>query len=68
MGQIVGAFATSHVLGAPDGVEDQSEVVFQGMRQIGMRLRAARPVVDPEGAIPDGDLLCELCAASLPRS
>ena len=45
MGQIVGAFATSHVLGAPDGVEDQSEVVFQGMRQIGMRLRAARPDV-----------------------
>ena len=45
MGQIVGAFATSHVLGAPDGVEEQSEVVFQGMRQIGARLRAARPDV-----------------------
>jgi protocatechuate 4,5-dioxygenase beta chain/2'-aminobiphenyl-2,3-diol 1,2-dioxygenase large subunit len=45
MGQIVGAFATSHVLGAPDGVEEQSERVFQGMRQIGQRLRAARPDV-----------------------
>lgn len=45
MGQIVGAFATSHVLGAPDGVEDQAERVFQGMREIGRRLHAARPDV-----------------------
>ena len=45
MGAIVGAFATSHVLGAPDGVEDQAERVFQGMREIGARLRAARPDV-----------------------
>ena len=45
MGQIVGAFATSHVLGAPDGVEDQAERVFQGMREIGVRLRALKPDV-----------------------
>lgn len=45
MGAIVAAFATSHVLGAPDGVEDQAERVFQGMREIGLRLRAARPDV-----------------------
>ena len=45
MGQIVGAFATSHVLGAPDGVEDQAERVFQGMREIGARLRALKPDV-----------------------
>lgn len=45
MGRVVAAFATSHVLGAPDGVEDQAERVFQGMREIGARLRAARPDV-----------------------
>jgi 2'-aminobiphenyl-2,3-diol 1,2-dioxygenase large subunit len=45
VGQIVGAFATSHVLGAPDGVEDQAERVFQGMREIGARLRALKPDV-----------------------
>lgn len=45
MGAIVAAFATSHVLGAPEGVEDQAERVFQGMREIGARLRAARPDV-----------------------
>jgi protocatechuate 4,5-dioxygenase beta chain/2'-aminobiphenyl-2,3-diol 1,2-dioxygenase large subunit len=45
VGKIVGAFATSHVLGAPDGVEDQAERVFQGMREIGARLRALEPDV-----------------------
>lgn len=45
MGVIVGAFATSHVLGTPEGVEDQAERVFQGMREIGRRLQAARPDV-----------------------
>jgi 2'-aminobiphenyl-2,3-diol 1,2-dioxygenase, large subunit len=43
MGQIVGAFAMSHQLGAPDGVEEQAERVFQGMREIGRRIRALDP-------------------------
>ncbi|MEI9852005.1 MAG: hypothetical protein WDN24_15490 [Sphingomonas sp.] len=45
MGQIVGAFAMSHQLGAPDGVEEQSERVFQGMKEIGRRIRALAPDV-----------------------
>lgn len=43
MGRIVGAFAMSHQLGAPDGVEEASERVFQGMREIGRRIRALEP-------------------------
>lgn len=45
MATIVGAFAMSHQLGSPDGVEDQSERVFQGMREIGRRIRALAPTV-----------------------
>lgn len=45
MGEIVGAFATSHTLGSPEGVEDRSEKVFQGMKEVGARLRATRPDV-----------------------
>jgi protocatechuate 4,5-dioxygenase beta chain/2'-aminobiphenyl-2,3-diol 1,2-dioxygenase large subunit len=45
MGQIVGAFATSHTLGSPEAVEAQSERVFQGMKAIGAAVRAARPDV-----------------------
>jgi 2'-aminobiphenyl-2,3-diol 1,2-dioxygenase large subunit len=45
MGQIVGAFATSHTLGSPEGVEAASERVFQGMRELGVRLRATKPDV-----------------------
>jgi protocatechuate 4,5-dioxygenase beta chain/2'-aminobiphenyl-2,3-diol 1,2-dioxygenase large subunit len=45
MGQIVGAFAMSHQLGSPDGVEEQSDRVFQGMREIGRRIRALAPDV-----------------------
>jgi protocatechuate 4,5-dioxygenase beta chain/2'-aminobiphenyl-2,3-diol 1,2-dioxygenase large subunit len=43
--RIVGAFATSHTLGSPEGVEEPSERVFQGMRELGARLRATRPDV-----------------------
>jgi 2'-aminobiphenyl-2,3-diol 1,2-dioxygenase, large subunit len=45
MGQIVGAYAMSHQLGSPEGVEEQSERVFQGMREIGRRIRALAPDV-----------------------
>ncbi|VWX55150.1 protocatechuate 3,4-dioxygenase [Novosphingobium sp. 9U] len=45
MGQIVGAFAMSHQLGSPEGVDEQSERVFQGMREIGRRIRALEPDV-----------------------
>jgi len=45
MATILGAFAMSHQLGAPDGVEEQAERVFQGMREIGRRIRALDPDV-----------------------
>ncbi|WP_421730085.1 hypothetical protein [Brevundimonas sp.] len=45
MGRIVGGFAMSHVLGAPAGVEAQSEIVFAGMKEIGARIRALAPDV-----------------------
>ena len=45
MGKIVGAFAMSHVLGSPFGLEEQAERVFSGMRELGRRLREARPTV-----------------------
>ncbi len=45
MGRIVGGFAMSHVLGAPQGVEAQSERVFEGMKRLGARLRALKPDV-----------------------
>lgn len=45
MGKIVGGFAMSHVLGAPQGVEDQAERVFEGMLEIGRRMRALAPTL-----------------------
>lgn len=45
MGRIVGGFAMSHVLGAPQGVEAQSERVFEGMKRLGAALRALKPDV-----------------------
>jgi len=42
---IVGAFAMSHVLGAPDGVEERAERVFAGMQEIGRRIRALAPTL-----------------------
>ncbi|TFL15645.1 protocatechuate 3,4-dioxygenase [Pusillimonas caeni] len=43
MGIIVGAFAMSHVLGAPDGQEEQALKVWEGMQEIGRRVRALEP-------------------------
>lgn len=45
MGRLVGAFATSHTLFGPTGVEAQAERVWEGMLEIGRRVRAARPDV-----------------------
>lgn len=45
MGTIVGAFAMSHVLGSPFGLEEQAERVFAGMRELGHRLRDTQPSV-----------------------
>ena len=45
MGSIVGAFAMSHQLGSPDGVEEQSDRVFDGMLEIGRRIRALDPTL-----------------------
>jgi aromatic ring-opening dioxygenase catalytic subunit (LigB family) len=43
MGQIVGGFATSHVLFPPDKVEAQAERVLQGMLELRRRVRALKP-------------------------
>ena len=40
MGKVVGAFATSHILFSPQGVEERAERAFQGLREIGARVRA----------------------------
>lgn len=45
MGKIVGAFAMSHVLGAPGGLEEQAERVFVGMKALGRRLRETHPTL-----------------------
>ncbi|MBL8269390.1 hypothetical protein [Steroidobacter sp.] len=45
MGEIVGAFAMSHVLGSPVGLEEQAERVFVGMKELGRRLREAQPTL-----------------------
>ena len=43
MGQIVGGFATSHVLFPPTGVEAQAERVLAGMLEMRGRIRALKP-------------------------
>ena len=43
MGQIVGGFATSHVLFPPNKVEAQAERVLEGMLEIRRRVRAVKP-------------------------
>lgn len=43
MGKIVGAFAVSHILFDPGGVEEQAERAFQGIREIGRRVQALKP-------------------------
>lgn len=45
MGKIVGAFAMSHVLGSPVGLEEQAERVFEGMKELGRRLRDTHPTL-----------------------
>jgi aromatic ring-opening dioxygenase catalytic subunit (LigB family) len=45
MGQIVGGFATSHVLFPPDKVEQKAERVLQGMLEMRRRVRALKPDV-----------------------
>src|SRR5690606_15495915 len=43
MGSIVGAFATSHILMSPNGVEERARRVVGGMAEIGRRVIALRP-------------------------
>lgn len=43
MGKIAGAFATSHILMSPTGVEERARRVVGGMKEIGRRVVAARP-------------------------
>jgi protocatechuate 4,5-dioxygenase beta chain/2'-aminobiphenyl-2,3-diol 1,2-dioxygenase large subunit len=45
MGTIVSAAATSHTLGPPTGIEARAERVFDGMLEIGRRVRASKPDV-----------------------
>lgn len=45
MGQIVGGFATSHVLFPPNGVEVQAERVLAGLMEMRARVRALNPDV-----------------------
>ncbi len=45
VGKIVGAFAMSHVLGAPGGLEEQAERVFAGMKELGRQLRETHPTL-----------------------
>ena len=45
MGKIVAGFGASHILFPPNGVEDQAERVFQGLMEIGRRVRALKPDV-----------------------
>ncbi|MFC4310547.1 protocatechuate 3,4-dioxygenase [Steroidobacter flavus] len=45
VGKIVGAFAMSHVLGAPGGLEEQAERVFVGMKELGRQLRETHPTL-----------------------
>lgn len=45
MGQLVGAFCTSHIAFSSRGVEEKARRVIEGFQEIGRRLRAARPDV-----------------------
>ncbi|MBM0104402.1 hypothetical protein JM946_06575 [Steroidobacter sp. S1-65] len=45
MGKIVGAFAMSHVLGSPFGLEEQAERVFVGMKELGQQLCQTHPTL-----------------------
>ena len=45
MARLLGAFAMSHQLGSPERIEDASERVFAGMKEIGRRIRALEPDV-----------------------
>lgn len=43
MGRIVGAFAMSHVMFSPDGVEEQANAVLEGMMEVRRRVAALKP-------------------------
>ncbi len=45
MAQVVCAYATSHILFSPKGVEDRARRVVEGMKELGRRAAAARPDV-----------------------
>ncbi|MGH7805561.1 MAG: AmmeMemoRadiSam system protein B, partial [Candidatus Binatia bacterium] len=45
MAKVVSAYATSHVLFSPKGVEEQAERVVAGMKELGRRAAAAQPDV-----------------------
>lgn len=45
MGTIVSAYATSHILFGPQGVEERAARVVAGMRELGRRAAAAQPDV-----------------------
>ncbi|AWW74413.1 protocatechuate 3,4-dioxygenase [Erythrobacter sp. KY5] len=45
MAEIVGGFASSHILMSSNGVEDQANRVVEGMVEIGKRIRSLKPDV-----------------------
>jgi protocatechuate 4,5-dioxygenase beta chain/2'-aminobiphenyl-2,3-diol 1,2-dioxygenase large subunit len=45
VGRIAAGFATSHVVFSPDGVTAQADRIWDGMQEIGKRVRAAQPDV-----------------------
>lgn len=45
MGRIVGAFGTAHIVFPPAGVEEKARQVFEGMVEVGRRVRATKPTI-----------------------
>ena len=45
MAKVVSAYATSHILFSPKGVEEQAGRVVEGMKELGRRAAAAKPDV-----------------------
>ena len=43
MGRIVGAFGTAHIVMSPQGVEEKAKQVFDGMVDVGRRVRDTKP-------------------------
>jgi 2'-aminobiphenyl-2,3-diol 1,2-dioxygenase, large subunit len=45
MARIVGVFGTAHIVMSPEGVEEKAAQVFDGMVDVGRRVRSTRPTI-----------------------